>query len=220
MRMKFTVNSIKISLLCISLLFVVCVFPACDRPRQTGVDFDKIDMSHDPEQEPVSAGEPVVVTVSNGSFTLTPKAKYRLSGRVVSRESYSDGWESTVSPLDLAIAWGKLAEPQYDKYISYSQGSRWYFYKTKTNSPLETTYVVTHSANNHIVPVNENVGRAVKSVKKKDAVVLEGTLVNIQGSYKGRVVAWNTSLSRTDTGNGSCELFYVTKVRIESKVYE
>jgi len=80
--------------------------------------------------------------------------------------------------------------------------------------------VVAHSANNHIVPVNENVGRAVKSVKKKDAVVLEGYLVNIQGSYKGRDVRWNSSLSRTDTGNGSCELFYVTKVRIESKVYE
>ncbi|MEI9475024.1 MAG: hypothetical protein WCO26_00395 [Deltaproteobacteria bacterium] len=218
--MKRDLIPVKLSFLCISLLFIVCVSPACDRPKQTGADFDKIDTSGDPEQGPVSASEPAVVTVNSGSFTLTPKAKYKLSGKVVSRKSYSDGWESTVSALDLAIVWGKLAEPHYDKYISYSQSGRWYFFKTKTECPLEPTYVTTHSANNHIVPVNENVGRAVKSIRKRDRVVLEGYLVNIQGSYKGRDVAWNTSLSPTDTGNGSCELFYVTKVRIESKVYE
>ena len=161
----------KLSLLCISLFLVVCLSPACDRPKQTGVDFDKIDTSGDPEQGPVSSSDPPAVTVNSGSFTLTPKAKYRLSGRVVSRESYSGGWESDISPVDLAIVWGKLAEPPYDKYISYSQSGRWYFYKTKLECPLEPTYVTTHSANNHIVPVNENVGRAAKSVKKKDTVV-------------------------------------------------
>ena len=218
--MKRDLIPVKLSLLSISLLFIVCVSPACDRPKQTGVDFDKIDTSGDPEQGAVSSNDPPALTVNSGSFTLTPKAKYKISGRVVSRESYSEGWESDISPVDIAIVWGKLAEPHYDKYISYSQSGRWYFFKTKTECPLDTTYVTTHSANNHIVPVNENVGRAVKLVKKKDAVVLEGYLVNIQGSYKGRGVAWNTSLSRTDTGNGSCELFYVTRVRIESKVYE
>ena len=187
--MKCGVNLMKLSLLCILVLLVVCVSPACDRPEQTGVDFDKIDTSRDPEQEPVSAGEPVVVTVNHGSFTLTAKAKYRLSGRVVSRESYSDGWESTVSPLDLAIVWGKLTESQYDKYISYSQGSRWYFYKTKPECPLEPTYVVAHSANNHIVPVNENVGRAVKSVKKR-----------MRSFWR---VPWSTSEGRT-RGGTSC----------------
>src|SRR4030042_3761631 len=159
-RIKYAVITMKLFFLFISLLFIVCVSPACDRPRQTGVDFDTIDTSRDPEQGPISASEPVVVTVNSGSFTLTPKAKYRLSGRVVSRESYSGGWESYISPVDLAIVWGKLAEPPYDKYISYSQSGRWYFYKTKLECPLEPTYVTTHSANNHIVPVNENVGRA------------------------------------------------------------
>jgi len=101
--MKRDLIPMKLSLLCVSLFLVACLLPACDRPRQTGVDFDKIDTSRNPEQGPVSSNEAAVVTVNNGSLTLTPKAKYKLSGRVVSRESYSDGWESTVSPLDLAI---------------------------------------------------------------------------------------------------------------------
>ena len=87
-------------------------------------------------------------------------------------------------------------------------------------SPFDTSYVIAHSANNHIIPANENIHRAVKMIKKKMRLFLEGYLVNLKGTYKGREVSWNTSLSRTDTGNGSCELFYVSKVRIDTKIYE
>jgi hypothetical protein len=80
--------------------------------------------------------------------------------------------------------------------------------------------VVTHSSNNHIIPDNENIHRAIKSINKKDEVILEGWLVNLKGVYRGKNVFWNTSLSRNDTGNGSCELFYLLKVRINNKVYE
>ena len=45
-------------------------------------------------------------------------------------------------------------------------------------------------------------------------------VVNIKGTYKGQPVVWNTSLSRTDTGTASCELVYVSKVRIDTKIYE
>ena len=57
-------------------------------------------------------------------------------------------------------------------------------------------------------------------VKTKEKVNLEGFLVQLTGTYHGSTVNWNTSLSRTDTGNGSCELFFVSKARIESRIYE
>ena len=71
-----------------------------------------------------------------------------------------------------------------------------------------------------MIPANENVRRAVKMIKEKDEVFLEGFLVSLKGTYKGETVTWNSSLSRTDTGDGSCELFYVSKVRIDTMVYE
>ncbi len=154
------------------------------------------------------------------NFRIIPVAEYQISGVVVSKESYSDDWESKISPMDLAIVWGKLAEPEYDQYITYHQGNRWYFYRYKPGSPLDPSYVISHSGNHHIIPANENIHEAIKTIKEKDRVVLVGFLVNLKGTYKGQTVFWNTSLSRTDTGNGSCELFYVTKVRIETKVYE
>ena len=219
-RIQHGVIVMKSALLFGLMLLAICLLPACDKPRLTGVDPEKIDTSVDPEQIPVTSEDSMVITVKNGSFGLTPKAEYTLSGMVVGRESYSDGWESTVSPVDLAIVWGKLAEPHHDKYVSYRQDGRWYFFKMRANSPFDTTYVTTHSGNNHIIPANQNVSKAVRSIRREDLVVLKGFLVNLKGIYKGKHVFWNTSLSRSDTGSGSCELLYVTRVRIDSRVYE
>jgi len=205
--------------LILTILFF-CLLTACDRPKMTGLEPDEIDTSQDPIQMPYETDEPITMEVKNGYFTITPVAGYKISGVVVGKGTYSSDWDGEISPVDLAIAWGKLAEPGSHRYITYTQGYRWYFYQCKPESPVDHSYVISHSSNNHIIPANENIRKAVKTVKKKDKVILEGFLVNLKGIYKERPVTWNTSLSRTDAGNGSCELFYVSKVRIETKVYE
>ncbi len=204
----------------ILMILLFWLLTACDRPRMTGVETDEIDTSKDPIQTPYKSDEPIIKEIKNGQITITPVTEYKISGVVVGKGTYSSDWSGKISPFDLAIAWGKLARPEYGRYISYSPGYRWYFYQLRTGSPFDNSYVVSHSSNNHIIPANENVRRAVKKVKRKDKVVLEGFLVNLRGTYRGQPVAWNTSLSRTDAGSGSCELFYVLKVRIEKKVYE
>jgi len=186
----------------------------------TGVEPGEIDTSQDPSQMPYKADEPITKEVKNGYFMITPVAEYKISGVVVGKGTYSSDWDGEISPVDLAIAWGKLAERGSNRYITYTQGYRWYFYQYKPGSSFDHSYILSHSSNNHIIPANENIRKAVKAVKKKDKVVLEGFLVNLKGIYKERPVAWNTSLSRADAGSGSCELFYVSKVRIDSKVYE
>jgi len=208
---------------CSSLILVIAfVFflSGCDRPTPTGIEFDKIDTSQDPIQKPCTPDEPIIKEFKSCRFTMIPLAEYKISGVVVSTETYSSDWDGQSSPVDLAIVWGKLTEPENGKYITYSQGSRWYHYKWKEGSPVDNSYVISHSSNNHIIPANENICRAVKTIRRKDRVVLKGFLVNLRGTAKGRTVSWNTSLSRTDTGNSSCELFYVSYVRIETKVYE
>jgi hypothetical protein len=204
----------------ITIVLFLCILSGCDRPRITGVEPDEMDTSQDPIQMPFKADEPMTVKVKNGYFMITPVAEYKISGVVVGKGTYSSDWAGEISPVDLAIAWGKLADPGANRYITYTQGYRWYFYQCKSEGPFDHSYVISHSSNNHIIPANENIRRAVKTVKKKHQVVLEGFLVNLKGTYKEQPVTWNTSLSRTDIGNGSCELFYVSKVRIGTKVYE
>jgi len=202
------------------LTFLLLFFLGCEKPHVTGVESEGIDTSQDPVQSSLSFHEPIIKEMKGGRFTFTPLAEYKLTGMVVSKESYSSGWESMISPYDLAIVWGKLAEPRYDRYLSYSQRNRWYFYTYKKGCPLDESYIVSHSSNNHIIPDNENIRRALKTIKRKDKVILEGFLGNVKGVYKGQGFYWNTSLARNDTGNGSCELIYVYKIRINENLYE
>ena len=204
----------------ILIILFLSFVSGCGRPKVTGVEPDEIDTSQDPIQIPCKADEPITREVKNGYLIITPVAEYKISGVVVGKGTYSSDWSGEISPVDLTIAWGKLAEHGSYRYITYTQGYRWYFYQCKSGSPFDHYYVLSHSSNNHIIPANENIRRAVKTVKKKHKVVLEGFLVNLKGTYKEQPVTWNTSLSRTDAGNGSCEVFYVSKVRIDTAVYE
>jgi hypothetical protein len=204
----------------LGVILLLSLFSSCDRPQKSGIDFDQIDTSGDPVQQSLPSDDPILIETKGGHFTLTSVAEYQLSGMVVSKKTYSYGWEAEISPVDLAIVWGKLTEPEHEKNVSFSQRDRWYFYEYKPESPLDHTYIISHSSNNHIIPANENISLALKTVKKKEKIILKGLLVNVEGSSGGQPVTWKTSFTRTDTGNGSCELIYVTKVRIDTDVYE
>jgi hypothetical protein len=217
MRRRGVVFSCSLLILISLLLYFLS---GCDQPTPTGIDLGNIDTSQDPIQKSCTSVEPIVKEIKRDRFTMIPLAEYKISGVVVSRESYSSDWDGEISPIDLAIAWGKLADPVSGRYVTYCQGSRWYHYKWREGAPVDNSYIASHSSNNHIIPASENICRAIKTIRRKDRVVLKGLLVNLRGTSKGRTVTWNTSLSRTDTGNGSCELFYVSHVRIETKVYE
>lgn len=204
----------------IGVILVICLLASCDRPQKSSIDFDEIDTSRDPIQRSLRSNESIMIETKAGQFTLTPVAEYQLSGVVVSKETYAYDWKSEISPVDLAIVWGKLAEPEHKKYVSFSQRNRWYFYEYRPDSPLDQSYINSHSSNNHIIPASENVSTALRAIKKREKVMLEGFLVNVKGTYKGGTVYWNTSLTRKDSGDGSCELFYVTKAKINTDIFE
>ena len=204
------------------LIVFLCLFvPGCNnRPQPTGVEFDEIDTSREPFQTSIASQEPILIKVKRGDFRITPVAEYKIAALIVSNEFYSEGWNAKVSPVDLGLAWGKLADPEFRKYVSYNQSSRWLSFKVKADSPLDFAYIVGHASNHHIIPATQNIWYAVKAIKKKKKVILEGLLVNVAGNYEGKNVRWNTSLSRTDSGDGACEILYLTKARIVDKVYE
>jgi len=192
----------------------------CSSPDPTSVEYEEIDTSQDPVQIPCDKEEGFTLKLKDGQLDLNPAAAYKISAVVVGKEPYSSGWSGQLSPIDLALAWGKAADPESKKYVSFSQGNRWYFFTYEAGAPFDRTYIARHSSNNHIIPATENVLKAVRSVGKRQKIVLEGLLVNIQGSYEGQRVWWSTSLTRDDSGDHSCELFYVTKVRIDNYVYQ
>jgi hypothetical protein len=70
-----------------------------------------------------------------------------------------------------------------------------------------------------MVPATDNIRRALKSIKTNDLITAQGYLINITGKAGGRNVWWSTSTSRSDSGDHSCEIIYVEKLRVRDKVY-
>lgn len=150
------------------------------------------------------------------SATFEPKARYRIAARVLSRERYYLGWSAELAPLDLALGWGELSNPAIDEKIDWYQGARWYFWRWSEPLPLSDGEIARQSANVHVVPATENVRRALLAIKDDDMIQLSGFLVNIRGPEGQR---WRSSLRRTDTGGGSCELLYATELIRRDRVY-
>jgi hypothetical protein len=172
----------------------------------------------DPNQKEVSA-ETIRIHSSGYDWTLTPKAEYHIAARVLGQERYFTGWQASVSPVDLALGWGKLRDREVDRWISWSQSGRWYFYNYSGNSQYSQDFITSHSANVHIIPATKNLKNAVLRLSGNDLVALEGYLVNANVRKGSSTHWWNSSLTRTDTGDGSCELLYLTKLTMHRKDY-
>jgi hypothetical protein len=199
--------------------FIVWIAISCNQPTVIEYATDQIDTSKEPLQELMTRDHSFTIKKGKGFFTIKPLAQYQISARVVGIKSYSSGWESSLSPVDLALAWGELADPKMDSSISYRQRHRWYYYRYSPRCPVSQTYIINHSCNSHMIPSSENINRALKSIKKNDRVKINGYLVNINGTVGRHNVWWNTSNTRSDSGDHSCEIIYVEKLRINKKVY-
>jgi hypothetical protein len=207
-------NIIYLSIL-LSLLFFSCE----KTPEIKEKTSTLINVFSTPIQEPIKEIEPIILYSGKYEFKIIPKAKYSISAEVVSASTYQNDWNSKVAPVDLALVWGTLANPDLIDMIEFSQKNRWYFYRFPSNFPKTKNFIVEHSANTHMIPSNENLRLALKTIKKYDFIKAKGYLVRVEAVIDGKSYWWNSSLSRKDSGNNSCELFYITNLQINKNIY-
>lgn len=141
-------------------------------------------------------------------FNVTPLAEYKIKARVLSRNNFSVGKESKISPVDLALGWGPMSDQSVIDQIDISQRNRWYRWETDSY-PIPRQDIISNSANVHIIPANKLIEKKLNKVYKGSLVEMKGYLVEIKtddGWY------WRSSLRRDDTGGGSCELFWVEEL--------
>lgn len=204
--------------LCVLLFFLLI---SCSKPIPTDYDSSQIDPSEEPIQETNENENPLNLEIKGWTFTITPKATYKITGEVLSIKKYYYGTPSLLSPCDIALVFGDLYSNSLYKEIRWSQSGRWYWWKYSASFPKQDDrYIARWSSNNHIIPATLNVKRAVKSVKKGDLVVLEGKLVYVDGKKGDGTFWWRSSLNRSDTGDGSCEVLYLEKIRIGENIYK
>lgn len=143
-------------------------------------------------------------------YEIEPVADFSLTARVLSRSHYSADTESTISPVDLALGWGRMSDESVLATIDISQTGRFYRWHT-TRYPIPRKEIETCSANMHMIPSDDQVEDKLKDVQRGQVVAIEGMLVNV---YRKDGWHWFSSTNRSDTGSGACELVYVKRIEI------
>ena len=207
------------SALYVVLAAAACCAVACSRPISK-IAMEPVDVSREPAQTTVEKVLPVRFRMGGVDWTLTPKALYTVNGVVLGRRRYRYGWNADLAPCDVALAWGDFADSGLYKSVSWSQSDRWYWWRYDRGFPRDNRYIVTHSSNNHLIPATKNLFRAITRIGKGDHVRLKGYLVYVDGIKDGRTFRWHSSLSRSDEGNGSCEIIYLEKLTVGEDLYE
>jgi hypothetical protein len=167
---------------------------------------DGILAQEDPRQVDVANGE----TLHMGRWTLTVRATYQVTARVLSREQYHFDALSDLIPEDLALGWGPMSDNRVLRTIDISQSNRFYYWHTTAKTLIARDTIIAHSANTHVIPQNSLIARQLSRLRPGEVVTLSGELVDGVRS-DGRWI--KTSMVRTDTGAGACEVMLVTDVR-------
>ena len=171
----------------------------------------------EPKQEKVSGG--ITKEIDGYSVKIDFLYSYDIKALVVSAKGYGGSrLGDQLSPKDLALAWGAVAEKNKEVDFHWRQSSRRYYWQLNSDAEVKRIgsldTISLCSANTHLIPADDTVRRMVKRIKKGDYVRIKGYLVNIDAKKTdGSTFWWNSSTTREDTGDGSCELVYVTQIQ-------
>ena len=164
----------------------------------------------DPLQTDLAAA-PTATTL--GHWQLTPRAHYDITARILSREDYHFDLLSDLIPEDLALGWGPMSDNRVLSAFRISQGARFYSWMPKQPElPIARQVVIEHSANTHVIPANPATRRQLERLRVGQVVHLIGFLVDgvrDDGAYI------HTSLTRSDSGPGACEVVLVEQAEVE-----
>lgn len=138
-------------------------------------------------------------------FSITALATFALSARVLGRADYRYDDGAKLAPTDLALGWGRMSDSAVLEKVDISQAIRFYHWQV-TEFPIPEREIIESSANMHLIAADDDVARSIARTRVGDIVSLDGYLVRANGP---RGYTWTSSLTRSDSGDGACELVWV-----------
>jgi hypothetical protein len=162
-------------------------------------------------QEPLQTDLEDAQPLVHGRWTLTPRARYDITARILSREDYRFDTIADLVPEDLALGWGAMSDNRVLRAFRISQSARFYTWQPITRLPIPHEEVIEHSANTHVIPEDAALRAALARLRIGQVVHLTGLLVD---GVRDDGVFVHTSLTRSDTGAGACEIMLVQHVEV------
>jgi len=140
-----------------------------------------------------------------GAYQLTPLADFDVEARVLSVEKYRTDRGAKLSPIDFALGWGPMSDSDVLEHFRVKQGGRFFSIYPDAEA-IDMKLALLSAANMHLIPATGTLEDELKRVRPGSIVRLQGQLVSALGPNN---FTWRSSLTRADSGDGACELFYV-----------
>jgi hypothetical protein len=152
------------------------------------------------------------VAFEHAGRTLTPRADFEVTARVLAAERYRFDRLARLMPRDLALGWGVMSDSAVLDQLTISQSGRFYFWRTNTATPpVPLELIIASSANMHLIPADRSVAAVIDRVRVGQVVTLQGRLVDVR--EPGGMLL-KTSMTRDDSGAGACEVIFVERAYV------
>jgi hypothetical protein len=115
--------------------------------------------------------------------------------------------------VDLALGWGPMSSNEVLDTLDISQYGRFFFYSWPSGGPkIPPGEISRHAANMHMVPLDAPTRATLLTARRGNLVHLKGWLIEARGKDGWR---WRSSMTRSDTGGGACEVVLVERADLE-----
>ncbi len=150
--------------------------------------------------------------VLKDSWTLKPLAQFTIKARALGLKHYRGDACASLAPYDLAAGWGRMSDEAVLERLEILQDNRFYHWRYWGAAPIPESEIISHSANIHLIPADDNVAQSIASLRVGSLVHMSGWLV--EATYPGANKPWRSSLTRDDAGDGACEILYVRSLTL------
>lgn len=161
----------------------------------------------EPEQTLFSSPQPELTLKG---WKVKPLAQYKIDARVLSRKSYEGDPGGDIAPYDVAVGWGPMSDSRVLEKLDINQRMRRFQWQCWSDLPVPRGEIVRHACNMHLVPYSDSIRDQIARLRPGSLVSLRGQLVELTDPKDGG--KWYSSLSRTDAGDGACEVMLVRSV--------
>jgi hypothetical protein len=166
-----------------------------------------------PPLQTKSDRKPFSIEVENERYHITPLYEYELEGVVVSTH-HSDAfldlaheaWQDYLNIADICIIWGDNVKNGVYQDMTFENGN-WTCYYSWPNAYVRQRFKESQLSNNHLLTEDTLLSQKILDTQPGDHIYIKGSLVtyaNASNHFKR-----GTSTSRTDRGQGACEVIYV-----------
>lgn len=172
-----------------------------------------------PEPVQTDAIGMVQMTAAGYKIVVSYRYAYDMDVLVAHTKDYFS-WDigDQISPRDLTLIWGKVAQYNSEVDFHWSQMARRTIFALDSSVDTYRLFggdaeMETCISNNHIIPADDEVRWKLKMVRAGDHIRLKGYLVRVDGIRSdGETFYWDSSTTRNDVGDGACEVIYTTDI--------